>query len=109
MLVVGMLGLLAATGCGSSNTDGVVEAPSTAGDPAALVGTVWTNPEDQTQFAFSANGAMQMSNPAAGGVIVPGNYTVENGIISVNAGFQSIDGSWDGQKLIMNGVELTKN
>lgn len=98
--------VLVASGCGSGG-EGVVKPPETAGDPALLEGTIWIDPESQTQYGFQAGGAMQMSSPATG-LIVPGTFMVDNGIITINVGLQSIDGTWDGEKLVLNGKELTR-
>lgn len=104
---VALLAVFVAVGCGAGEGDGVVKPPATAGDPALLEGTIWVNPEEQTQFGFQAGGAMQMSSPATG-LIVPGTFMVDNGIITINVGLQSIDGSWDGEKLVLNGKEMMR-
>jgi len=87
---------LCAPGCGSGSSAG----PKTPGDPEALVGTSWQNPQSNVTYAFKEAGLVEVVAPDAPETLT-GDYTVTKGMLSGNVGLQTLEGAWDGKSLTL--------
>lgn len=75
-----------------------------AADASGLVGTKWKYDAYTAEFA-----ADNVLNVAMGEMKVPGEYKLgEDGTIEISAMGSSFSGTWDGEKLTINGDELEK-
>ena len=92
-------------GCGGKTS--VVTAPTTAGDPAALVNTSWRNPTTNAVYTFKDASTVEVAYLQASGP-VQGTYTVKNGVIDITVGFQSLTATWNGKVVSMHGKALIK-
>lgn len=128
MLMVGTFAFVLA-GCGGGDTETAApatSAPAPAEPPAtepvvapepepapaaagSIAGTSWKI--DEFEIAFKEDGAMVIKGGPLAAIMpngAPGTYKIEGGQIEVSAVGQTKRGTWDGEKLIVDGIEAEK-
>ena len=93
-------------GCGKNDVN--LDAPKNAGTAQELSGTSWTEPKSNVTYSFVDESNVDVVNPQLGDPI-QGTFAVNNGILDLTLGLKTLNGTWDGKSLVVEGKTLVRN
>lgn len=98
-------GPLAGSGCKSGDR---LVAPDSAGTAEALSGTRWTEPESNVSYTFTNETDVDVVNPQLEAPML-GSFEVSEGVLTLSLGLRTLNGTWDGQTLVVEGKTLVRS
>ena len=107
-IAIGAMVLAFVFSCGCGGKGAVdLDNPDQPGTAAELAGTKWTHPDTKVTYFFEDESNLQILNPDEAEPIYS-IYSVDNGIVDLSVGLTSLNGTWDGEKLVLEGTTLTR-
>ena len=106
-LAIAALAIGPFTGCGGKK-DVQLNAPGSAGTAQALSGTSWTEPKSNVTYIFKDETNLEVADPTLSTPIW-GTFAVNNGILDLNLGLKTVNGTWDGEVVVVEGKTLVRS
>lgn len=94
-------------GCGAKG-GGRLSAPANAGSAEALAGTSWIELESNVTYNFVDEENVDVIRPEQDEPIL-GTFEVHGGIVDLSLGLKILNGTWDGNVLVIEGKPLSRN
>jgi hypothetical protein len=91
-------------GCGGGSA--TKAGPKGPVDGAQLIGTTWKDAES-VSYTFKDAKNVDVTTPSQP-TPIEGTYTVEQGVVNIDAMMIKRDGTWDGKSLVFDDKPLTK-
>jgi hypothetical protein len=98
------LALVLICGCGGRV---VLDTPKSPGTAAELAGTTWTDPGTKTTYSFEDEVNVEIVKPDQTEPLLT-SFAVNDGIVDIEVGLTTLNGTWDGKELIIEGSKLKR-